>query len=99
MADIELNETFDVAKCQMIFEEKHNNNSLLYVSCTDKQLKKRNFLKFAEEKIKLINRTRHATGIPIDFVLRLLLLPRVHADDPDTDYITPNDEACARACI
>ena len=47
----------------------------------------------------MINRTRHATGVPIGFVLRLLILPKPHAEDPETDYLTHDDEAHARMRI
>ena len=83
MADINLNDALNVAKRQMVLEAKHTNDSLLYASVSNAQLAKRNFLEFSEEMIKRINRTHHATGVPIGFVLRFLVLPKPHADDPE----------------
>ena len=83
----------------MVLEAKHNNGTALYVPYTNNQLNQRNFLVFSEEIVKLINKTRHATGVPIGFVLRKLVLPKPHADDPEADYLTHDDEAHARMRI
>ena len=83
----------------MVLEAKHNNATALYVPYTNNQLNQRNFLVFSEEIVKLINKTRHATGVPIGFVLRQLVLPKPHADDPEADYMTHDDEAHTRMRI
>ena len=99
MADIDLDDTFDNAKCQMILEAKHTNDPSLYVPYSNNQLNQRNFIVFSEELVNLINKTRHATGVPIGFVLRPIVLAKPHADDPATSYLTHDDEAHARMRI
>ena len=68
LGDISLNDDFDVAKRQLVMEEKHKNDSSLIVPFADNMLKDCNFIEFSEEMVKLVNKFRHPTGIPIGFV-------------------------------
>ena len=96
LASIDLNDDFEVARRQMILEEKHVNDSSLIAPLTNNQLKDRNFIEFAEVILKKISKFRHTSGIPIGGPLRWKLIPDPHAADPAANYMTHDDEAVAR---
>ena len=97
--DIDIDDDFEIAKHQLKKEKTHVNPTSLITPYEDKQLKDDNFFEFSEELIQLFNKFRHPSGIVIGFVLRLNLLPKDHADDPEEEYTTHDDEAFARASI
>ena len=63
---------------------------------SNNDLRDRNFIEYSEEVIKKLNKFRHSSGLPIGHVLRNELIPKAHEEDRASNYITHDDEACAR---
>ena len=96
MATISPGDDMETARRQMIMESKHKNDSAIIQPLSNNDLRDRNFIEYGEEVIKKLNKFRHSSGLPIGHVLRRMLIPRAHLADPAANYMTHDDEACAR---
>ena len=85
MTDINVGDTLEDARIQMELEFKHRNDSSIFKPFTNNELKDRNFLELRTSTRKKVCQIRHSCGIQIGFVLRNLLIPKAHADDPALD--------------
>ena len=82
MANINVGNTLEDARIQMELESKHRNDSSIFKAYTNNELKDRNFLELRTSTRKRVCQIRHSCWIQISFVLRDLLVPKSHADDP-----------------
>ena len=83
----------------MIMESKYKNDSAIIQPLSNNDLRDRNFIEYGEEIVKKLNKFRHSSGVLIGHVLRRALIPMDHAVDRATNYITHDEEACARCRI